>query len=106
MVNRLGLYVLWKDKAKSFLVDENELFHQLNDIFSYFYHSLNHHKTRMLIIVRSLEKLGYEGNIVRPFLTQRFKEYSKCAMVLFQLYIKKSHEQYIDNITITRFLCI
>ena len=85
MVNCLGLYVLWKDKAKSFLVDENELFHQLNDIFSYFYYSLNHHKTRMLIIVRSLEKLGYEGNIVRPFLIQRFKEYSKCAMVLFQI---------------------
>jgi hypothetical protein len=98
---------LWKDKAKSFLVDENELFHQLNDIFSYFYYSLNHHKTRMLIIVRSLEKLGYEGNIVRPFLTQRFKEYSKCAMVLIQLYIKKAtNSKYIDNIMITRFLCI
>ena len=89
MVNCLGLYVLWKDKAKSFLGDENELFHQLNHIFSYFYHSLNHHKTRMLIIVRSLEKLGYEGNIVRRFLTQGFKEYSKCAMVIFQPYIKK-----------------
>ena len=61
----------------------------------------------MLIIVRSLEKLGYEGNIVRPFLTQRFKEYSKCAMVLIQLYIKKAtNSKYIDNIMITRFLCI